>query len=130
MRETGTRELVRRFCVEWPGLAPAAMGEFFTPDFTYRHVALDRPIVGAAALAGAIEVFRARFEQIDTEIKAIAEADETVLCERLEHFWLPGGKRIVVPAVASVGTRDGRIARWLEFFDLAALKRQVDLTEG
>jgi limonene-1,2-epoxide hydrolase len=128
--QTNARELVRRFCVEWPGLAPAAMREFFTPDFTYRHVSLDRPIVGAAALAGAIEVFRARFEQIDTEIKAIAEAEETVLCERLEHFWLPGGKRIVMPALASVGIRDRRIVRWLEFFDLAGLKRQVDLTEA
>jgi limonene-1,2-epoxide hydrolase len=32
--------------------------------------------------------------------------------------------------MASVQVRDGRIAQWRDYFDIAFLKRNVDVTEG
>jgi limonene-1,2-epoxide hydrolase len=106
------------------------MEAFFTADFVYLHLSLDRPIVGPKALAGMIEVFRARFEQIESEVLHLGEVEGQVLCERIDRFGLPGGRRFAVSAMASVQVRDGRIAQWRDYFDIAFLKRNVDVTEG
>lgn len=123
-------ELVRRFCSEWPGLPPAEIGEFFTADFVYQHMSLARPLVGPRMIAGAIEVYRARFEQIESDVLAIADAGDVILCEREDRFWLPGGRIVGFRAMATMSTRDDKIAVWNDYFDVAALKRQVDVTEG
>ncbi len=123
-------EIVRGFCTQWPGLPPADIREFFTSDCEYRHVSVERPLVGPLAIAGAIEIYRARFEQIESEVLRIAEDGGAVLCEREDRFWLPGGRVIGFRAMGSFETRDGKISLWRDYFDVAELKRQVDLTEG
>ncbi len=123
-------EVVRRFCAEWPGLPPADIAAFFTDDFQYLHVSIGRPLTGGRAIAGAVEIFRARFEQIESEVLRIAEDAGVVLCEREDKFWLPGGRLVGFTAMATVETRGEKISRWYDYFDLAALKRQVDVTEG
>lgn len=123
-------EVVRRFCAEWPGLPPGEIGSLFTDDCVYQHMSVNRPLVGPRAIAGAIEIFRARFEQIESEVTRIAEGDGFVLCERDDRFWLPGGRIVGFHAMASFETREGRIALFHDYYDLAALERQVDLSEG
>lgn len=123
-------DLVRRFCVEWPGLAPSDIAAFFAPDFVYQHMSVARPLVGPQMIAGAIEVFRARFEQIESEVLAIAESAGTVLCEREDRFWLPGGRIVGFRAMASMVTSEGKISFWNDYYDLATLSLQVDLTEA
>lgn len=123
-------DLVRRFCVEWPGLSPEEIGAFFTSDCAYDHVSLGRPLVGPRSIAGAIEIYRARFEQIECQILHIAETDGVVLCHRADSFWLPGGRVVGFHAMATVEIRDEKIAFWRDYFDVAALKRQVDVTEA
>lgn len=123
-------DVVRRFCDEWPGLAPAEIGSFFADDCAYRHVSLARPLVGPRFIAGAIEIFRARFEQIECEVVHISSSDDVVLCERRDQFWLPGGRTFEIPGMATVLVREDRIAGWRDYFDLGALKSQVDVTEA
>lgn len=123
-------DVVSRFCAEWPGLSPSEIGAFFTDDCVYQHNSIDRPLTGPRAIAGAIEIYRARFEQIECEMVRIVEQGGVVLCERRERFWLPGGRIVQFKAMATVQTRDGRISRWNEYFDVKALMRQVDVTEG
>lgn len=123
-------ELVSRFCTEWPGLPPAEIGAFFTPDGSYQHSSLERPLVGPRFIAGAIEIFRARFEQIDSEVLHISSCGSVVLVERRDRFWLPGGRSVQLQGMARVEVRDGKIAMWRDYFDVAALVAQVDVTEG
>ncbi len=123
-------ELVRRFCLEWPGLPPEQIGDFFTNDCAYEHVSLARPLVGPRSIAGAIEIYRARFEQIECDILHMAESDGVVLCHRVEQFGLPGGRVVRLPGMSAVEIRDDKIAYWRDYFDLEALRRQVDLTEA
>jgi len=123
-------ELVTRFCLNWPGLSPAEIAAFFTDDCVYDHVSIDRPLVGPRAIAGAVEIYRARFEQIESEVVHISDDAGVVLCERIEKLWLPGGRQFGFQAMATVQVRDGKISRWHDYFDVAALKRQVDVTEG
>ena len=123
-------ELVRRFSCEWPGLSPDEIGAFFTDDCVYQHDSIPRALVGSRAIAGAIEIFRARFEHIECEMVRIAEDRGVVLCERTEKFTLPGGRVVRFRAMATVQVRDDQILHWYEYSDIAALRRQVDLTEA
>ncbi|MDG2303709.1 MAG: limonene-1,2-epoxide hydrolase family protein [Candidatus Binatia bacterium] len=123
-------DLFRRFCAEWPGLPPQGIAGFFAADFLYRHDSMERPLAGALAISGAVEIFRARFEQIESEVLRIAEDDGVVLSEREDRLWLPGGRIVQFRAMATVEVRDGKISLWTDYFDLVALARQVDLTEG
>jgi len=60
----------------------------------------------------------------------IADDDGIVLCERTEKLTLPGGRVVRFRAMAVVQLRDGKISHWYEYSDIAALQRQVDLTEA
>lgn len=130
LSEVTGAELVRRFCSDWPGLPPDEIGAFFTPDCAYYQLSLGRPLRGPRAIAGAIEIFRARFEQIESEVRHAADVDGVVLCEREDRFWLPGGRIVGFKAMAKVELKDGKIAVWHDYFDLASLKSQVDVTEA
>lgn len=123
-------EVVRRFCEQWPGLSPAAIADFFAPDGAYLNESISRPLIGGSQIAGAIEIYRARFDQIESSLARIAETDEAVLCERTDRFWLPSGRLVEVQAMASIELSDGKIVLWRDYFDVAQLKRQVDLTEA
>jgi len=127
---TAAVELVTRFCEEWHRLSPEEIKGFFGYEGVYRHVSIERSLRGHLEIAGAIEIYRARFEQIESEVLRISAAGEEVLCERREIFWLPSGRIVGFEAMSSVEVRDGKIQSWTDYFDVAGLKRQVDVTEG
>ena len=123
-------EILRRLFSDWAGLSPKEIEDFFHADAKYRNVCADRSLDGASSIAGAMEVYRARFDQIESEIVRAASDGATVLLERIERMSLPNGRMVEFSGMANVTFEKGRILTWNDYFDLATLRQQVDLTEA
>jgi limonene-1,2-epoxide hydrolase len=123
-------EIVTNFCRDWPGMSPAEMAGFFAEDCTYENFGLREPLRGSHFVAGALEIFRARFEQIESKMLHVSCDGETVLSLRRESFWLPGGRVLHLEAMASIEVKDGKITTWKDYCDIQRFRREVDLTES
>ena len=123
-------QVLHRLFSEWPGLSPREIEDFFHEDARYQNVCADRLLDGARAIAGAMEIYRARFDRIESKIVRAAGDGPTVLLERSEFLYLPNGRTYEFSGMASVTFDKGRISVWNDYFDLATLRRRVDLTEA
>ena len=97
---------------------------FFTPDAVYHNLPM-APVEGTQAVRDLIEFFVGPAESLDWEILSIAENGDTVLAERIDRFVI-AGKQAALPVVGVFEMRDGKIAAWREYFDMATWQRQVE----
>jgi limonene-1,2-epoxide hydrolase len=122
MTDNASIDLVRRFCAAWAQGDIPAIVAFFTDDAVYHNMPL-RPVQGRDAIKGVIEQFSAPFERIEFEITHVAAAGDIVLTERIDRFH--GAKNVELPVMGTFEVRDGKIAVWRDYFDLAAWTRQA-----
>ena len=122
MSDEDNIDLIRRFCAAWTKPDVAKIADFFTDDAVYHNMPI-QPIQGKDAIKGVIEQFMAPFERCDWEILHIAAAGDTVLTERVDRFL--GAKNVELPVMGIFELRDGKIAAWRDYFDLAAWARQA-----
>ncbi len=122
MSEADNIDLVRRFCAAWATVDIPKILDFFTDDAVYHNMPI-QPIQGKDAIKGVIEQFMAPFERCDWEVKHIAAAGDIVLTERIDRFL--GSKTVELPVMGVFELRDGKIAAWRDYFDLAAWTRQA-----
>jgi limonene-1,2-epoxide hydrolase len=122
MSETENIDLVRRFCAAWSAGDIAQIVAFFTDDAVYHNMPI-QPIQGKDAIKGVIEQFMAPFERAEFEVTHIAAAGDIVLTERIDRFF--GAKKVELPVMGTFEIRDGKIAAWRDYFDLAAWTRQA-----
>ena len=122
MSQQDNIDLIRRFCDAWATVDIPAILDFFADDAIYRNMPI-QPAQGKDAIKGLIEQFMAPFERCDWEVKHIAAAGDVVLTERVDRFF--GEKTIELPVMGVFELRDGKIAAWRDYFDLAAWTRQA-----
>ena len=109
---------VRAFCDAWKSRDPDRIAALMSEDCFYHNVPM-APVVGRPAIAEFIRAFLGDAQTVDFEILAIAETDDgTVLTERVDHFDY-GGRRVSLPVMGSFRLKDGLVARWLDYFDMA-----------
>jgi len=82
------------------------------------------PVVGPAQIKATIEGFSAGVESIEFRLDAIAADGSTVLTERLDVFTFANG-RIDLPVMGTFEVRDGKIAAWRDYFDMAMFLNQM-----
>ena len=70
-----------------------------------------------------IEQFSTPFEGGDWEIKNIAASGDVVLTERVDKFI--GAKSISLQVMGVFEIKDGKIAAWRDYFDLAEWTKQM-----
>ena len=117
-------DLIKRFCAVWsgPSVDVAKVLDFFTDDCIYHNMPI-QAIQGKDAIKGMIEQFLAPFERCDWEVKHIAADGNSVLTERIDRFI--GAKTVELPVMGAFEIRDGKIAAWRDYFDLAVWTRQA-----
>jgi len=99
-------------------------------DAAMRHVADDCEYVnmpmgavrGPAGIRGVLEPFFAPTLENQWVIRQIAAEGPVVFVERLDRHRLPGGWA-ELPVTGVFEVRDGRIAAWREYFDLATIQQ-------
>ncbi|WP_369636826.1 limonene-1,2-epoxide hydrolase family protein [Nocardia sp. JMUB6875] len=104
-------------CAEWRTGTPESIAEFFTDDAVYHNIPM-QPFVGKPAILEFLRGFIGSFGGIDFDIHHQAVTGNTVLNERTDRFTI-GDKRIELPVTGVFEVRDGRIAAWRDYFDMA-----------
>lgn len=121
--ENAAVDLVRRFCAAWGTEDLDTIVGYFTDDAVYHNMPV-APVVGPDQIRATIEGFTTGVESVEFEVHAIAGVGDTVLTERLDVFVLPNG-RIELPVMGTFEVRDGKIAAWRDYFDLATYMNQL-----
>ncbi|MFP6664889.1 MAG: nuclear transport factor 2 family protein [Deltaproteobacteria bacterium] len=123
-------ERIRSFYVDWCQASPQALARYFTDRARFEPVSRAQPILGATAIAGTIEIFRGRFDEVEIHVLHMASADNVVHCEHRWDYAVGGGRRFSVSAHDAFTFEGDRISIWRSYFDPTTLTSQIDLGEG
>ena len=123
MTQAENIDLIRRFCDAWSTAdVPNILG-FFADDAVYHNMPV-QPVQGKDAIKGLIEQFMTPFERAEFEITHIVADGDIVLTERIDRFF-GADKQIELPVMGTFEIKDGKIAAWRDYFDLAVWTRQA-----
>lgn len=115
---------VRNFCAAWEAKDRSRILDAFTDDAVYHNIPM-APASGKAAIEALLNVvLNARVDEVTFEIKHLVAAGDVVLTERLDSFRM-GDRTIVLPVMGTFELRDGKIAAWRDYFDLATWTKQA-----
>jgi limonene-1,2-epoxide hydrolase len=121
MRDPET--VVREFCAAWNGRDVDAILAWFAADAVYHNMPI-APVRGHAEIRGVLEKFVPPASKIEFEILAVAVRGDVVFTERVDRFTV-GGKEMALPVAGVFEVRDGKIAAWRDYFDMASYQRQL-----
>ncbi len=113
-------ELVTAFLREWdaPKPDPEKLAAYFTDDAVYHNMPLPEPVRGRAAIQATFAGILGAVESRGWEVVSQVSAGNVVMNERVDRF--AAGEKQVELAVAGVfEVRDGKIAAWRDYFDMA-----------
>lgn len=110
-------KLVREFCDAWSKLDPDLLAGYFTDDGVYHNMPI-APLVGHDAIRGFLTAFLAGAETAEFEIVHLLASGDVVMTERIDTFTL-AGKKGSFPVAGIFEIRDGKIAAWRDYFDMA-----------
>ena len=103
----------------WAAQDIEAIMAHFTDDIVYHNMPMD-PAEGADAVRSAIEGFLAMADSIEfVTLHEVADGD-IVLNERVDTFVIAGNPT-PIRVMGIFELRDGKIARWRDYFDMAGL---------
>ena len=114
--------IVREFCATWPERSIDRLLAFFTDDALYHNMPME-PVTGKDGIREVMNLF-VPAEDLEAEIVHLAVRGNVVFTERIDRMTL-GGKRVVLPCAGVFEIRDGKIAAWRDYFDLATWQRQA-----
>jgi len=114
--------IVREFCAMWPERNIERFLEFFTDDALYHNMPLE-PVTGKDGIREVLNLF-VPAEDLEAEILHLAAAGNRVFTERVDRMRF-GDKKVVLPCAGVFEIRDGKIAAWRDYFDLATWQRQT-----
>jgi len=120
MRDPET--VVRDFCAMWPERSIDRFLEFFPDDALYHNIPM-QPVTGKDGIREVLNLF-VPADELEAEIVHLAGRGSLVFTERVDRFRL-GGKRVELPCAGVFEIRDGKIAAWRDYFDLATRQRQT-----
>jgi len=116
-------QLVEDFVQAFNNRDVEAIMAFFTEDAIYHNMPME-PAQGTVAIRAMIDGFVNPAEKIAWENLNISEAGSTVLTERIDRFVI-GGKEVALPVMGAFDIKDGKIAAWRDYFDLATWAKQM-----
>ena len=117
-------EVVTAFMNEFDAEHPdaEALIAYFTEDAVYHNMPME-PAVGIEAVGEALKGV-SQMTSRGWEVVHQAANGDIVLNERVDRF-LMGDKEVAVLVCGVFELRDGKIARWRDYFDLASFQAQM-----
>ncbi|MDE2746109.1 MAG: nuclear transport factor 2 family protein [Chloroflexota bacterium] len=116
--------IVNAFMAEFDAEHPDAdqLATYFTDDAVYHNMPM-APAEGieavTAALAGVSQMTSKGWEVLHSAVNG-----DVVLNERIDRFDM-GGTEVAVQVCGVFEIRDGKIARWRDYFDMASFQKQM-----
>ena len=109
--------IVREFCAAWSRLDPDELTNWFTEEAVYHNIPME-PLKGHEAIREFLAGFLAAVTFAEFELKNVVSDGDIVMTERIDNFEL-NGKRAGFPVMGIFELRDGKIAAWRDYFDMA-----------
>ena len=116
-------QVVRDFCAAWEARDQQRILDAFTDDGVYHNMPM-QPAAGKDAIKALLGMILAHASSVRFEIKHIAAAGNVVLTERVDTFRM-GERTVTLPVMGAFEVRDGKIAAWRDYFDLATWTKQA-----
>lgn len=113
-------DLVTEFCARWADPDPAQLASYFAEDGIYHNMPMS-PVQGRAAIEEFIAGFTSMCDGIDFVVHRQVADGDLVFNERTDVMRLKNGNRVELPVTGVFEIRDGRIAAWRDYFDMAAV---------
>jgi len=118
-----------RCALEWYDLTPEVAEELFTEDCIYENRCNHGTLVrGPQEIYKLLDVYRSMCDRFEGILLNIAESNNVVLLEREEVTYLKDGRSFSLPVMDSFTMRDGKIAMFREYWDVALLTNHLDGT--
>ena len=115
---------VREFCAAWEARDQERILDSFTEDGVYHNMPMP-PAKGKDAIKGLLGMILTPASHVQFEIKHIAANADVVLTERIDSFKI-GDRNVALPVMGIFEVRDGKIAAWRDYFDLATWTKQTN----
>jgi limonene-1,2-epoxide hydrolase len=115
--------LVQRFCEAFSRRDPDEILEFFTDDAVYHNMPMP-PMTGKPAIRNVLDMFLKPAQSVEFAMLHIAGDGDVVHTERIDRFDM-GEKKVELPVAGVFEIRDGKIAAWRDYFDMATWTRQT-----
>jgi limonene-1,2-epoxide hydrolase len=116
-------QIVRDFIAAWSNLDADELVGYFTEDGTYYNMPA-QPVSGHDNLGKFITAFLSSWDSTDWEILNLLADGDTVMVERMDKT-IAGGKPINLPCFGIFEMRDGKIAEWRDYFDMATYTKAL-----
>ena len=120
---TDAKQIVRDFCAAWDARDQQRILDAFTDDGVYHNMPM-APAQGKDAINGLLTFILGPASSVKFEIKHIVADGDVVLTERLDTFQM-GDKTVTLEVMGTFELRDGKIAAWRDYFDMASWTRQA-----
>lgn len=118
-----SERLVRDFLGSWEGRDLETICGAFADDAVYHNVPV-KPIEGIGGIRAIFQAFLDAFSEAKLDIVTLAAEPGLVLAERVDYFTMNDGTRVVLPVTGVFVVKNGEIARFSDYFDLADFERQ------
>ncbi|OPX11606.1 limonene-1,2-epoxide hydrolase family protein [Mycobacterium sp. AT1] len=117
---TEPAELVTEFCTLWAKPDLETILSYFTEDAVYHNIPM-APAEGLSAIRDLLPMMLDGMEGIDFIVHRQITDGNLVMNERTDVMRRTNGGRLELPVMGTFEVRDGRIAAWRDYFDLATV---------
>ena len=114
--------IVLEFFGSWRERSIDKLLGYFADDALYHNMPM-APVTGKDGIREILSMFIPA-DDVEAEILLLATRGNVVFTERIDRMTI-GGKRVVLPCAGVFEIRDGKIAAWRDYFDLATWQRQT-----
>ena len=115
--------IVRQFIAAWSRLNCDELVEYFTEDGVYHNMPT-QPVAGRENLRKFIGSFLANWDKTEWDIRNLLAQGDIVMVERLDRT-IAAGKPVNLPCFGIFEMRNGKIAEWRDYFDMATFTRAL-----
>jgi len=113
-------QVVTDFCKRWADPDPDELATWFTEDAVYHNIPMP-PAEGRDAIKEFIAGFVSAFDGIDFQVHRQVGNGDVVMNERTDVMRKKGGGEVALPVMGVFEVRDGKIAVWRDYFDMATV---------
>ena len=118
-----SKQIVRDFCAAWEAMDQPRILDAFTDDALYHNMPMP-PASGKDAIKALLGFILGPAKSVKFDIKKIVAEGDVVLTERVDTF-LMGDKTVALEVMGAFELRDGKIAAWRDYFDMASWTKQA-----
>jgi limonene-1,2-epoxide hydrolase len=112
-------EMISNFVNAWTTMDLETIMGHFTEDAIYTNIPMGPPNEGAPAIRAFIEGFIGSCQSIEFIVHHQIDTGDMVMNERTDKIDM-GGNIIELAVMGVFEIRDGKIAAWRDYFDMAA----------